>query len=328
MDTNLKASINKIAGLMREREEELDKRQKELEKMKVMLEEEHPNLGKAEDVLSLNVGGTYVSVLRRTLTQIEGSMMASKFNGRWDESNVKDSEGRFFIDQDIDLFRPLLNYLRALASQTQLTTPPISPTFSDDDLQKDFHRMVDYYGMTPGVFPVEMCTCSQDDKLTVIATHPDFEADSKEKETFWLTPRNGIHKRQIKSFEVTLGPNASVQIGWTDWRYRKEASKPTSRGYQGSGYTDYSIAFDSMRGGMVTNIDLFVPVPGVTIEAGTVIRCESKGDHWSFDGEPKVSTTYPKVPNTVQVDPSDASFPTPCLTVKGSFRITNIELDF
>jgi hypothetical protein len=323
---DLETVLKKIPELMREREENLDKRQKELEKLKAQLEEEHPNPGEADDVLSLNVGGTYISTLRRTLTQVEGSMLSSKFSGRWDDSIEKDAEGRFFLDQDMELFRPLVNYLRAVASQTLTTAPPASPEFANAKLQKDFNRMVDYYGMTLGIFPVGVYTYDHAMKGTLVASHPDFEVISEGKETFWLVPQDDVHKRQIKSFEVTMGPHTIAQIGWTDFRQRAAALKAVIGGYQGAGYTDHTMAFDSTRFGMVVN-QQFTDVPGVTVENGTVIRCEAMELLWSFDGEMKVSNTNPPLPGTVRVGSVSSTPLTPCLTVKGSFRITNIEFD-
>ena len=51
------------------------------------------------EVLHLNVGGDLTAVLRRTLTSVEGSMLASRFSGRWDNSLERDRDGNFFIDQ-------------------------------------------------------------------------------------------------------------------------------------------------------------------------------------------------------------------------------------
>ena len=51
------------------------------------------------EVLHLNVGGDLTAVLRRTLTSVEGSMLASRFSGRWDDSLERDRDGNFFIDQ-------------------------------------------------------------------------------------------------------------------------------------------------------------------------------------------------------------------------------------
>jgi hypothetical protein len=43
-----------------------------------------------------------IDVLCRTLTSVEGSMLAAKFSGRWDDSLEKDADGNFFIDQPIE----------------------------------------------------------------------------------------------------------------------------------------------------------------------------------------------------------------------------------
>ena len=45
-----------------------------------------PNLETSSDVLTLNVGGVCMSVLRHTLNTVEGSMLAARFSGRWDDS--------------------------------------------------------------------------------------------------------------------------------------------------------------------------------------------------------------------------------------------------
>lgn len=52
------------------------------------------------EVLSLNIGGTKVKVSRKTLTCVPGSMLASKFSGRWDDSIERDDDGNFIIDHD------------------------------------------------------------------------------------------------------------------------------------------------------------------------------------------------------------------------------------
>ena len=59
---------------------------------------------------SQNVGGTLTAVLRRTFTSVEGSLLASRFSGRWDDSIEKDRHGNFFIDQPIELFLPMIKY--------------------------------------------------------------------------------------------------------------------------------------------------------------------------------------------------------------------------
>jgi hypothetical protein len=55
-----------------------------------------------------------VDVLLRTFTSKEGSMIAAKLRGRWDDSSLgKDADGHFFIDQPIELFQSMVEYLCA-----------------------------------------------------------------------------------------------------------------------------------------------------------------------------------------------------------------------
>lgn len=100
------------------------------------------------DVLHLNVGGHVTAVLRRTLTSVEGSMLASRFSGRWDDSIEKDRDGNFFIDQPYELFEPMINYLRAKACETALAPPVTSPEFHSEEKRRDFVRMVEYFGIS------------------------------------------------------------------------------------------------------------------------------------------------------------------------------------
>ena len=50
--------------------------------------------GAGEDMVELNVGGQALSATRSTLVQIEGSLLAAMFSGRWDRGLKRDSAGR------------------------------------------------------------------------------------------------------------------------------------------------------------------------------------------------------------------------------------------
>ena len=65
------------------------------------------------DIIEVNVSGTHIDVSRRTLCQIEGSLLASQFSGRWWEDNMKkDTDDRVFLDYDADEFKLTLKELR------------------------------------------------------------------------------------------------------------------------------------------------------------------------------------------------------------------------
>ena len=85
-----------------EREEALRKALEGVEHEKKLMAGRTPN-----DVLALNIGGTKIHVLRKTLCQYDKSMLSAHFSGRWDDSVDKDADGYFFIDQPYDLMLPL-----------------------------------------------------------------------------------------------------------------------------------------------------------------------------------------------------------------------------
>ena len=131
---------------LQERENEVEKRAASLEKESHFLANKSPS-----DVLHLNIGGTCIAVLRSTLTSVEDSMLASKFSGRWDDSLEKDRDDNFFIDQPIELFLPMVNYLRATKCEIPSGPPVKSPhDFKSYDQRQDFYRMCEYFGMTLG----------------------------------------------------------------------------------------------------------------------------------------------------------------------------------
>jgi hypothetical protein len=137
--------LKRKQSLLHEREQELEKKSAALERDKSFLIDKSPC-----DVLHLNIGGTVIAVLRRTLTSVEDSMLASRFSGRWDDMLEKDRGGNFFIDQPIELFLPMCNYLRAKSCETPLGPPVKSPHLTCYDQRQDFYRMVEYFGMTLG----------------------------------------------------------------------------------------------------------------------------------------------------------------------------------
>jgi hypothetical protein len=246
MAKRLADTLKQLPALFKEQEEPLDERERELKRLKVTLEQDFPGAGKPDDVLHLDVGGTHISVLRRTLTQVEGSMLASKFSGRWDESIEKSSEDRFFIDQPIELFLPLINYLRAMASETPLVRPPTPPKFKDGVMQLSFNRVVEYYGMGLGVYPVGVYLLDPSrlslDK-TLVASHPDYGAEADKFSTFCLFPLDDRHSQPIRSFAVRLASDdGPAKIGWLGMRSMVEMVSQYQIILHGVGHCASSVA--------------------------------------------------------------------------------------
>jgi len=90
----LEATLASLPALLQQRNRQLDEKEKQLAKAIKNFEKEkatycNGNVPKPSDVLHLNVGGTKMCVLRRTLTDhaAPGSMLASRFSGRWDDNH-------------------------------------------------------------------------------------------------------------------------------------------------------------------------------------------------------------------------------------------------
>ena len=78
-------ALSSLTEVLEEREKELEAREQKLRKAEEAFEtERHTYYGDTapNEVIKLNVGGTKVATLRRTLTSISGSMLASRFSGR------------------------------------------------------------------------------------------------------------------------------------------------------------------------------------------------------------------------------------------------------
>lgn len=149
--------MSNLTEALEQREKELDEREETLRQDEERFRAER-SVAYGEttpsDVLHLNVGGTKTTVLRRTLTIIPGSMLASKFSGRWDDSIEKDKDGDFFIDQDFTLFNILLRCLRNRANG-DAKYPFEEPALSEQEWEQsvELKRMVEYYGLTDSIYP-------------------------------------------------------------------------------------------------------------------------------------------------------------------------------
>ena len=101
-----------------------------------------------DDVLALNVGGTHLDVSRRTLTCVP-SLLATKYSGDCDSSLPRDANGRFFVDEEPELFVALVNYLRDVNRVLPSGTCAKPPSFSDADKQLRWKRLLEAIHLQP-----------------------------------------------------------------------------------------------------------------------------------------------------------------------------------
>jgi len=328
----LDETLANLTLVLKKKQQVLEERERALEKATATLNRDRSELlgDKSDsDVLHLNVGGDPIAVLRRTLTSVEGSMLASRFSGRWDESLEKDSNGHFFIDQPIELVRPMINYLRAKACETPMGPPVKSPHLKDYELRQDFYRLVEYFGMTPGIYPTVIELHRGEPGSAEIGSFPDCYVKSSEWSTFTVQTQG--HGREITSFEIVLGNVERMQIGWINESMYVENLSNDHR--SGVGEEENSLALDCCRGGLL-NQGEFTNLEGLSIGAGSIIRCEQKGHRWIVDGDLVVSSIASDetrhfqnnfLPPTGHVNNSSDKI-IPCFSGKGHWTVSQIVL--
>lgn len=83
--SSLDETLANLTLILKQKQQTLEEREHEINRKAAALESAKSQLfgdKSPSDVLHLNVGGTCIAVLRRTLTSVEGSMLASRFSGR------------------------------------------------------------------------------------------------------------------------------------------------------------------------------------------------------------------------------------------------------
>jgi hypothetical protein len=104
-----------------------------------------------DDIINLNVGGEKMTTKRSTLCQVEGSLLASMFSGRWEDSLARDEDGRIFFDFNPQYFVYILDYLRARTIATAENPAPL-PKVAEDQV-KHFSNLVEYLGLGDEIVP-------------------------------------------------------------------------------------------------------------------------------------------------------------------------------
>ncbi|CAB4022801.1 SH3KBP1-binding 1, partial [Paramuricea clavata] len=107
-----------------------------------------------DDIILLNVGGQKFTSTRSTLCQVEGSLLATMFSGRWEDGLKRDEDGAVFLDVNPQYFSYILDYLRTkkIASPENSAELPKVPR----DQVKNFKTLVEYLGLSDEIaVPVE-----------------------------------------------------------------------------------------------------------------------------------------------------------------------------
>ncbi len=112
-----------------------------------------------DDIIRLNVGGQKFTTTRSTLCQVEGSLLATMFSGRWEDAVKRDEDGAVFFDFNPQYFGYILDYLRAKRIATPEKPAPL-PKVEDQakvqDQAKNFDNLVEYLGLSSEIDPTEI----------------------------------------------------------------------------------------------------------------------------------------------------------------------------
>jgi hypothetical protein len=137
------------------------------------------------DIIELNVGGHKLTTKRSTLCQVEGSLLASMFSGRWEDSLERDKDGAVFFDFNPQYFLVILDYLRAKKIATPENPAPLPKV--PEDQAKSFNNLLGYLGLSGEIVPAEIIpsekfnqhssgvTLDEGGKVTVHGTHIGLE---------------------------------------------------------------------------------------------------------------------------------------------------------
>ena len=269
-----------------------------------------------DDILTLNLGGTTtVQTLRRTLTIVEGSLLAARFSQNWQHSLPRDSQGSIFIDYDPGLFMPLLDYLRSLsAASTHLQRGilPITPSFSDVINEAAFRTMVDSLLLTNVLYNYEVHRYENEMFRMVTQEVPIFDytmactnrgsPDAPSCVSYCLgRPVRGLgdcHTRRVQAFDVvcdlsTVTPDTRVVVGWTVREPVKDKSRLQSIVYDTKLQT---LKWIRKEGKWTRGETLALNQSGETVSVRCCIRLGTNELEWYVD-EVLVALTNASLPD-------------------------------
>ena len=314
-------ALSALTDVLSKREKELDAREEKLRKAEEIFEVDRTTVygdTNPMDVLHLNIGGTGTTILRRTLTSVPGSMLASKFSGRWDDGLEKDKDDNFFIDEEFSLFHPMLKYLRKKAHGIDKYPLDSPKHLGEGNTTQDFYRMVEYYGMTNGIYPMNLnIHTGSEDSVEYIGPK---EVNAKEWTTFQLVEEGG-HGRRVKSYEIRLRDDVKrIQIGWKTSNGAVTFNEGTS---QGVGDVTHTHALDLTRSTYLVNGN-GNPIDRLEHKKGTTIRSEEYGKVWYVDGEIVCPSSEEKFEDKVGPISNGVH---PMISIKGGMEITSIVLE-
>ena len=156
-----------LTNALQDEFENLERKKKEVDKEADALKTEKKQMQSAvshEDIIYLNIGGDTMSCSRATLCQVEGSLLATMFSGRWESGHKKDRHDNVFLDFNPICFKVILNYLRAKRIETpERKAKKPSPPVNEED---NFWNLAIYLGLFDEMQTLRLLPTSKLDSQT------------------------------------------------------------------------------------------------------------------------------------------------------------------
>ena len=99
-----------------------------------------------DDLIDLNIGGTKLTTTRSTLCQVQDSLLAAMFSGRWEDNIKRDKDGAVFFDFNPQHFILILDYLRVKKIEMPENPPPLPKV--PEDQSESFNSLVRHLGLS------------------------------------------------------------------------------------------------------------------------------------------------------------------------------------
>ena len=135
-------------------EDERAKVEAEMDSVNLEMKHKEAVAATGDRIIYLNVGGQKFTTKRSTLCQIKGSLFATMFSGRWEDSVERDEDGAVFFDFNPKYFVCILDYLRAKKIENPANSPPLPKV--PEDHAENFRGFVDYLGLSDEIVPSEI----------------------------------------------------------------------------------------------------------------------------------------------------------------------------
>ena len=121
-----------------------------------------------DDIIHLNVGGQKFSTTRATLCQVEGSLFATMFNGRWEDRVKRDKDGVVFFDFNPEHFSWILDYLRV----KKISSPENPAVLAEvpKNQMKNFNTLLEYLGLSDEILPTSPTEVVHNEKFNLCSS--------------------------------------------------------------------------------------------------------------------------------------------------------------